>query len=219
MIYLFSNERFGLAFRRTARKLCGEHKVSLIIVASARYRKRGTVRGWLDKVRNRWSIITGRCLNGFVGYVAIVQVADVNSREFLKNITPADYGVVAGFNQIFSENSIGRFKRIVNFHPSVLPLYRGPIPSYWCLLNKERKTGFTLHVITSKIDCGPILYQDVVAINDNDDESNLDIKISNAAQGAFDAYLCHLIQGKEFISRKIDATQVYATPVDYAGFP
>lgn len=47
----------------------------------------------------------------------------------------------------------------INIHPSLLPKYRGPIPTFWALLNKEKKIGTTLHYIDSGIDTGDIIAQ------------------------------------------------------------
>ncbi len=63
-------------------------------------------------------------------------VGDVNSPYFYNRISKTDVGIVAGFNQIFRNKIILRFKFLVNFHPSILLLYRGPVPSYWCIKNE-----------------------------------------------------------------------------------
>tara|TARA_R110002020_G_scaffold211550_5_gene417758 strand:- start:1238 stop:1840 length:603 start_codon:yes stop_codon:yes gene_type:complete len=44
-----------------------------------------------------------------------------------------------------------------NFHPGVLPEYRGAGAFSWCLINKEAKTGITLHKIAKGIDDGDII--------------------------------------------------------------
>ena len=50
-------------------------------------------------------------------------------------------------------------KRFVNIHPSLLPRYRGPTPTFWMLYHGESKTGVTFHLMTPKIDNGKILAQ------------------------------------------------------------
>ena len=44
-----------------------------------------------------------------------------------------------------------------NFHPGILPDYRGSGVYSWVLLNKEETTGVTLHEIDPDIDHGPII--------------------------------------------------------------
>ena len=61
----------------------------------------------------------------------------------------------------------------VNIHPSLLPLYRGPSPSYWVLKNKERITGLTSHYIDDGIDTGDIIYQVEIPVNETDNFESL----------------------------------------------
>lgn len=55
----------------------------------------------------------------------------------------------------------------VNIHPGLLPYYRGPIPTFWAVLNGEKKCGVTLHYIDEGIDTGPIINQEKIIIKDN----------------------------------------------------
>ncbi len=47
----------------------------------------------------------------------------------------------------------------INLHPSLLPKYRGAMPSLWALFNGEKKVGITLHYIDEGIDSGDIIVQ------------------------------------------------------------
>lgn len=47
----------------------------------------------------------------------------------------------------------------VNVHPSLLPHYRGPSPTYWVVRNGEPKTGLTSHYIDDGMDTGDIIAQ------------------------------------------------------------
>lgn len=53
----------------------------------------------------------------------------------------------------------------INIHPSLLPKYRGPVPTMWALLNGDSETGVTLHYIDEGIDSGDIISQKKVKIN------------------------------------------------------
>lgn len=59
------------------------------------------------------------------------------------------------------------------FHPSLLPLYRGPTPIQSALLNNEQKTGITFFLMDEKIDHGPILYQKEIIINSQERQQEL----------------------------------------------
>ena len=74
---------------------------------------------------------------------------------------------LAGFMKILSENFIKSFsKPILNIHPSLLPSFRGlntheRVLKAGCLIH-----GATVHLITKKLDQGPILGQAVIKIQD-----------------------------------------------------
>jgi methionyl-tRNA formyltransferase len=61
----------------------------------------------------------------------------------------------------------------VNIHPSLLPLYRGPSPMQWALLNCDGETGITFIAMNEKMDEGDIIVQERTAIRDDDDYTSL----------------------------------------------
>jgi len=159
-----------------------------------------------------------RLLAGSDGAV-VRTVANVNAVDFLQTVPPGTYGVVAGFNQIFRRNAIDCFRSLVNFHPSVLPLYRGPVPSYWVIRNGERQTGYTLHGVTERIDSGEVLFQETVACDGVQSASELNRAIAFAAQGTLDRYLTFILDGGPWECVKLEAHSIYRVPVDYGWRP
>jgi phosphoribosylglycinamide formyltransferase 1 len=89
-----------------------------------------------------------------------------------------DVIVLAGFMTILSSSFIETFaKPIINIHPSLLPSFPG--------LNAQRRTldygskfaGCTVHFVTSNVDGGPIILQDVIPVFDDDTEETLTMRI------------------------------------------
>jgi methionyl-tRNA formyltransferase len=70
-----------------------------------------------------------------------------------------DYVICFRSDYIFKDAEIKKIKKyIINFHPGP-PEYRGIGCVNFCILNKEKKYGSTVHIIDShKIDCGRILH-------------------------------------------------------------
>ena len=193
MIYHFCNTAFGRNFHALAAAYAREHALEITtIMARAPKRESG-----LDHA---------------------TIVADVNASSFLQRIAPGDHGIVTGFSQIFTQNAIERFASLVNIHASLLPYYRGPSPTHWCIARNERATGFTLHKITAKIDAGPILYQDVVPIDGERDPAALTARIAVAAGPVFVRYLEHLRTGEPWEPRIVDAASIYTAPISYRSF-
>jgi methionyl-tRNA formyltransferase len=70
----------------------------------------------------------------------------------------------------------------INLHPSLLPAYRGPTPTAWCLANGETETGLTAHVLTEQFDEGPILLQRRVPIAREDTDGTLRRRLAGVAE-------------------------------------
>ena len=49
-----------------------------------------------------------------------------------------------------------------------MPRYRGRTPHVWSIINGEKKTGITAHLITQKCDEGDIILQKIIPITKND---------------------------------------------------
>jgi methionyl-tRNA formyltransferase len=100
--------------------------------------------------------------------VALERSDDVNADPFVERIRQLepDLFLIAGCSQILrvSLRSAARLG-VVNFHPSLLPRYRGKEPLFWALLAGETRTGCTAHHATDAVDAGPILLQREVAIS------------------------------------------------------
>ncbi len=66
----------------------------------------------------------------------------------------------------------------INLHASLLPDYRGAAPINWCLINNEKHTGVSVIKINEKIDCGDIIMQEKVLIDEDEDFETLNNKLS-----------------------------------------
>lgn len=64
-------------------------------------------------------------------------------------------------------------RRCYNFHPGVLPYYRGAGAFSWSIINEEVITGITLHVIDEDIDTGPIINVQTFVLRDLDTAESL----------------------------------------------
>ena len=137
-------------------------------------------------------------------------VEDINNQAWIKKrIIGCDtYGVVAGFNQIFKQSTIDSFKVLINFHPSILPLYKGPSPVYWAIKYSESKIGYTIHYINDKIDEGTIIYQDAIDVETDNHIEEL-YRLSKFAQSKFEEILLLLPNDKLIKRRYIDANSIY----------
>ncbi len=64
-------------------------------------------------------------------------------------------------------------KGIINVHPSLLPLHRGPAPIESAILNGDGQTGVSLMRLGNQMDTGPLYAQTVVPLEDNETKQGL----------------------------------------------
>ena len=90
------------------------------------------------------------------------------THEAMSDITP-DLIVVADYRYLLKKEvlDLPRFGAI-NFHPSLLPKYRGRAPVNWAIINGEEKCGLTVHYMDEGMDSGDIIEQQEVEISFED---------------------------------------------------
>ena len=85
---------------------------------------------------------------------------------------------LAGFMKILSKNFIKKFNgKILNIHPSLLPNYKGLNTHERVILNNEKFSGCTVHIVNEKLDSGKIILQKKVKISKKDNSETLSKKI------------------------------------------
>ncbi|MBR8301140.1 formyltransferase [Burkholderia dolosa] len=82
-----------------------------------------------------------------------------------------------------------------NMHGSLLPKYRGRVPTNWAVLNGETETGATLHEMAVKPDAGAIVGQTAVPILPDDTAAQVFDKVTVAAEQTLWRVLPALLAG------------------------
>jgi methionyl-tRNA formyltransferase len=123
----------------------------------------------------------------------------INSKENLDLIKSlnADLILIIAGNQIIKKNVLKSTKYgVFNVHSSLLPNYKGLLPSFWVLKNKENKTGVTLYQLTEGIDDGPIISQKEIKIHPKTTQAKLIKELKIKANDLIIETL-HLIKNKK----------------------
>lgn len=85
-----------------------------------------------------------------------------------------DLALCTGFPWLIPAEAIAVPKHgIVNGHPSLLPLYRGPFPVAWQVRNGETESGLTYHLMDAEFDTGNVLAQAPIELRDDDTNESL----------------------------------------------
>jgi methionyl-tRNA formyltransferase len=101
--------------------------------------------------------------------------------EELKKLK-ADLFVVVAYGEIIKQNllDLPRFG-CINIHASLLPRYRGASPIHRAIMNGEKETGITIIEMVQALDAGPMLNKEAVSIGENENLSEVEAKLIEAA--------------------------------------
>lgn len=105
----------------------------------------------------------------------VLQPEKLKSPEFIAELESlkADLQIVVAFRMlpemVWNRPPMGTF----NLHASLLPQYRGAAPLNWAIINGEVETGVTTFLLSHEIDTGRIIFQEKVAIGENDSVGDL----------------------------------------------
>jgi formyltetrahydrofolate deformylase len=80
-----------------------------------------------------------------------------------------EFIVLARYMQILSANFVAAFpNRIINIHHSFLPAFVGSQPYHQAHRRGVKLVGATSHYVTTELDAGPIIEQDVIRVSHRD---------------------------------------------------
>ena len=138
--------------------------------------------------------------------------------------------VLAGYRKRLPAELVRRWRgRILNIHPALLPRHGGRgmygmAPHRAVLASGDGETGVTVHWVTEKYDAGPILAQQVVAVQPGDTAESLARRVLAAEHDTYwravEQVVTDLAAGREPASRhelRAAARQPAAAPLAAAG--
>lgn len=139
--------------------------------------KMGIVTIWREVIRWIDVFTKYKYKKGFCSVKDIAKVLDVphqvitnsNDKEFVQHIRSLEPDLIISYSapQVIKEEllQIPKFG-IINVHGSLLPDFRGTLPSFWHLYKDQKTGGATVHYMSSKIDDGMIIEQESIDISD-----------------------------------------------------
>jgi methionyl-tRNA formyltransferase len=101
----------------------------------------------------------------------VFQFASLRSKEALDAMRAlnADIGIMAFVLQFAPQEFVNIPKKgTIQYHPSLLPKYRGPSSINWPIIRGDTKTGLTIFRPTDGLDEGPVILQKETPISPDD---------------------------------------------------
>ncbi|KAB0793732.1 hypothetical protein PPYR_13352 [Photinus pyralis] len=123
----------------------------------------------------------------------VISHKDYNSREAYDTIlheklvqANVDIICLAGFMRILSGEFTQKWTgRMINIHPSLLPLFKGANAWQQALNSGVRVTGCSVHFVEEDVDAGAIIVQETVPIKPDDTEESLLERIHTVEHKAY----------------------------------
>ena len=124
-----------------------------------------------------------------------------------------DLIVLAGFMRILTADTVRQYRgRIINIHPSILPLYPGLNTHERVLEDQASIHGATVHFVTEALDGGPIILQGRLKVLDNDSKETLAAKVHIVEHQIYPKAIAWFSTGR--LQMKEDAALLDDKPID-----
>lgn len=105
-------------------------------------------------------------------------------------------GVLVSYGKIIPQSTLDLFTPgIINVHPSLLPLYRGPSPIETAIANRDAKTGVTIMKLVKEMDAGPIYFQAPYALDHTETKPELYETLGSLGANLLVQHLPKIIEG------------------------
>lgn len=105
-------------------------------------------------------------------------------------------GVLVSYGKIIPNYILSLFSPgIINVHPSLLPLYRGPSPIESAIEHRDAKTGVTIMKLVKAMDAGPIYVQVPYALDQTETKPELYDTLFTLGANLLVQYLPRIIDG------------------------
>jgi methionyl-tRNA formyltransferase len=97
----------------------------------------------------------------------------VDIKDDIKNMN-AEFGVLVAYGRMVPKNIIDIFPHgIINIHPSLLPIYRGPTPIEQAIVDGVSETGTSIMRLVPKMDAGPVYVQESIDLSGHESKEDL----------------------------------------------
>jgi len=108
-----------------------------------------------------------------------------------------EYVALAGYMRLLSPGFVQKWAgRMINIHPSLLPLYKGLDTHQRALDAGDTRHGCSVHIVTEALDDGEIVAQAEVPVLPGDDVHTLAARVLVEEHKLYPAALAKLVRGK-----------------------
>ena len=108
-----------------------------------------------------------------------------------------DLVVLAGFMRILTPAFVAHYQgRLLNIHPSLLPLFPGLHTHQQALAAGEKEHGATVHFVTAELDHGPVVAQATIPVMPGDTEDTLAARVLVQEHQLYPRAICLFVEDR-----------------------
>jgi methionyl-tRNA formyltransferase len=129
--------------------------------------------------------------------IPVSEIEEINDEKNLfKKLSP-DVVIVCGWRQIINKEilNIPKFGFIA-FHPTLLPIGRGPAPIINSIIERFKETGLSMFYLTENVDDGDIIGQMRFTIENTDYAEDVYNKVIESGKNLIKKYLPLIVKNK-----------------------
>lgn len=129
----------------------------------------------------------------------------------------ADFGILAAYGKVVPQEIISLFPRgIINVHPSLLPIHRGPTPLESVILDGDTKTGVSIMKLAKDLDAGPVYGQSELKLNGKESKQELADKLLDISAAMLVELLPDILEGSIVALPQDESSAKYDQRIDKA---
>jgi methionyl-tRNA formyltransferase len=122
----------------------------------------------------------------------------------------ADFGVLVAYGRIIPQEIIDLFpKGIINIHPSLLPIYRGPTPIEQAILDGINETGTSIMRLVRDMDAGPVYASERLALNGAESKAEIAEKLLTIGAELLIKHLPRILDNPQDFTTQDDSAATY----------
>jgi phosphoribosylglycinamide formyltransferase-1 len=115
--------------------------------------------------------------------------------------------ILAGYMRILTPIFVSHyFGKILNIHPSLLPKFPGLNTHQKAIDASEKTHGVSVHFVTKELDCGPIISQESVSVENSDTAETLSDKVLKIEHVIYPKVIHWYTQGRLTLIDNLTAT-------------
>lgn len=129
----------------------------------------------------------------------------------------AEAAVLVAYGRIIPKAVIDIFpKGIINIHPSLLPIYRGPTPIEQAILDGAVQTGVSLMRLVPEMDAGPVYVQQKVGLSGKETKPQLTAELSKIGAELIANHLADILSGQLQAKPQVESAASYCQLISKA---